>query len=240
MTPPARTDRAADALRVATLERGAAPHAEGSCLACAGATRVLCSASVQDGVPEWRRSSGRGWVTAEYAMLPRSTHRRTQRERASPGGRTHEIQRLIGRALRATTDLAALGERTIIIDCDVIIADGGTRTTAITGGAVALYDACTWLVAQHAVPSHPMRELVAATSVGLIAGAARLDPDYREDVAADVDFNIVALASGRLVEVQGTGEADSFSREQLDGILSLGERGIRELIALQRAALGLI
>jgi len=238
MTPPARTDRASDALRDVTLERGAAPHAEGSCLACTGATRVLCSASVHDGVPEWRRSSGAGWVTAEYAMLPRSTHRRTQRERGSLGGRTQEIQRLIGRALRATMDLVVLGERTIIIDCDVIVADGGTRTAAITGGAVALHDACTWLIEQNAVPAHPMRELVAATSVGLIAGAARLDLYYREDVAADVDFNIVALASGRLVEVQGTGEGDSFSRDQLDQMLALGQRGIRELITFQRAALG--
>ncbi len=202
-----------------------------------GVTRVLCNASVQESVPDWRRGSGAGWVTAEYAMLPRSTHRRTPRERGMLGGRTQEIQRLIGRALRATMDLEALGERTITVDCDVLVADGGTRTAAITGAALALHTACEWLVRRGSVAAQPMKELVAATSVGLLDGDLRLDLDYREDVAADVDFNIVALESGRLVEVQGTGERDSFSRQQLDRILALGEAGIRQLIALQRAAL---
>ncbi|HEU5209907.1 MAG TPA: ribonuclease PH [Longimicrobiales bacterium] len=233
----ARTDRALDALRPLTLERGVAPHAEGSCLISTGRTRVLCTASVAEYVPEWRRGRGLGWITAEYAMLPRSTHTRTSRERGKVGGRTQEIQRLIGRALRATTELAGLGERTITIDCDVLVADGGTRTAAITGGAVALRDAIGWLQREGRISSQPMHTLVAATSVGVIGGEPRLDLEYVEDVAADVDMNIVALESGRLVEVQGTGENDSFTRAQLDELLDLGMAGVEQLLAAQRAAL---
>ncbi len=236
MTAP-RTDRAADALRTVTLERGVAPYAEGSCLISTGRTRVLCTASVSESVPDWRRGRGLGWITAEYAMLPRSTHTRTPRERGKVGGRTQEIQRLIGRALRATTDLAELGERTITVDCDVLVADGGTRTAAITGAAIALRDAIQGLVEQGRLTTRPMHTLVAATSVGIIGGEARLDLEYVEDVVADVDMNLVALESGRLVEVQGTGENDSFSREQLDRLLDLGMAGIERLHALQRDAL---
>ena len=234
---PARTDRSTDAPRNVSIERGVAPYAEGSCMISTGRTRVLCTASVDEFVPDWRRGRGAGWITAEYAMLPRSTHTRTQRERGKVGGRTQEIQRLIGRALRATTDLGALGERTITVDCDVLVADGGTRTAAITGGAVALHDALTRLVTDGKLSAHPMRELIAATSVGVIGGESRLDLEYVEDVAADVDMNLVALESGRLVEVQGTGENDSFTRDQLIGLVDLGLRGIELLFAAQRAAL---
>lgn len=237
MTTAARADRASDAPRPLTIERGAAPHAEGSCLISTGRTRVLCTASVVEYVPDWRRGKGAGWITAEYAMLPRSTHTRTPRERGKVGGRTQEIQRLIGRALRATTDLVALGERTITIDCDVIVADGGTRTAAITGGAIALHDALTHLIAGGKLATQPMRELIAATSVGIVGGEARLDLEYVEDVVADVDMNLVALESGRLVEVQGTGENDSFSRAQLDQLLDLGLAGIEQLLVAQRRAL---
>ncbi len=233
----ARTQRRPDELRTVSLERGAAPYAEGSCLIAAGETRVLCTASVQEGVPDWRRGAGAGWVTAEYSMLPRATLTRTARERGKVGGRTQEIQRLIGRALRAAIDLEALGERTILIDCDVIVADGGTRTASITGAAVALHDACTWLVSQGILSANPMRELVAAVSVGIVAGEPRLDLEYTEDVAADVDMNIVALESGGLVEVQGTAERNSFSRAQLDALLDLGISGIERLFRLQHDAL---
>jgi ribonuclease PH len=236
---PARTGRRPDELRPVTLERGAAPYAEGSCLVAAGATRALCTATVQESVPKWRLGAGAGWVTAEYAMLPRATLRRTARERGSIGGRTQEIQRLIGRSLRAAVDLVALGERTILIDCDVLVADGGTRTAAITGAAVALHDACSWLVARGTLMQQPMRELVAATSVGIVGGAARLDLEYTEDVAADVDMNLVALESGRLVEVQGTAERGSFSAGELTTLLDLGLGGIRNLFAIQRRTLGL-
>lgn len=232
-----RSDRQPDQPRTVNFERAVAPHAEGSCLISTGRTRVLCTASVDEFVPDWRRGRGAGWITAEYAMLPRSTHTRTSRERGKVGGRTQEIQRLIGRALRATTDLGALGERTITIDCDVLVADGGTRTAAITGGAVALYDALSWLVASGRMAAHPMRELVAATSVGTLRGERRLDLEYVEDVAADVDMNIVALESGRLVEVQGTGENDSFSRDDLIALVDLGMRGIDALFRAQRATL---
>jgi len=228
-----------DELRPLSLERDSAPFAEGSCLIRAGATCVLCTASIEESVPEWRRGRGAGWVTAEYAMLPRATHRRTARERTKLGGRTQEIQRLIGRALRACIDLAVLGERTILVDCDVLVADGGTRTASITGGAVALHDACSKLIARGTLAAHPMRELVAATSVGVVAGEARLDLDYPEDVAADVDMNIVALESGRFVEVQGTGEHGSFGRNELDALLDLGTGGIQSLIRHQRHVLGL-
>jgi ribonuclease PH len=186
-SPPFRSGRSARELRPVSFRRAAAPYAEGSCLVAAGRTAVLCTATVQEEVPPWRRGSGAGWVTAEYAMLPRATHTRTARERGKVGGRTQEIQRLVGRALRASMDLSALGERTILIDCDVIVADGGTRTAAISGAAVALHDACSWLVRQGHLQAHPMRELVAATSVGIIGGEPRLDLEYQEDVSADVD-----------------------------------------------------
>jgi len=234
---PTRSGRTASELRAISFQRGEAPYAEGSCLVRAGRTAVLCTASVQEEVPPWRRGAGEGWVTAEYAMLPRATHTRTGRERGKVGGRTQEIQRLIGRALRASVDLAALGERTVLVDCDVIVADGGTRTAAITGAALALHDACSWLVAQGRVTSHPVRELVAATSVGIIGGEPRLDLQYDEDVIADVDMNLVALESGGLVEVQGTAEHHSFSRSELDVLLDLGSTGLRALFAMQRAAL---
>ncbi len=237
MTSVPRAARSASELRPTTVERRAAPYAEGSCLIATGATRVLCTATVDPTVPDWRRGSGAGWLTAEYAMLPRATQRRTARERTRLGGRTQEIQRLIGRALRAAVDLTLLGERTLLIDCDVLVADGGTRTASITGAAIAVHDACSWLVRQGLIERNPMRELVAATSVGVIDGEPRLDLDYAEDVRAHVDMNIVALECGRFVEVQGTGEHDSFSREDLDTLISLGEHGIRNLIRLQHQAI---
>ena len=236
MTTP-RSGRTNDQLRAVTLHRGTAPYAEGSCTIVTGITQVLCTASVEERVPDWRRNSGKGWVTAEYAMLPRATNTRTQRERSKLGGRTQEIQRLIGRALRASIDLEALGERSILIDCDVIVADGGTRTAAITGAAVALHDACSWLVSQGRIATSPMRELVAATSVGIIDGEPRLDLEYTEDVRADVDMNLVALESGRLVEVQGTAEHQSFSPDELQALLAFGIAGIHKLLQLQRDAL---
>jgi ribonuclease PH len=232
-----RTTRRDDELRTITMERAAAPYAEGSCLITCGSTRVLCTASVQESVPPWRRGSGLGWVTAEYAMLPRATHSRNERERRQLGGRTQEIQRLIGRALRASIDLTALGERVIVLDCDVLVADGGTRTAAITGAAVALHDACGWLVREGRIGASPMRQLVAATSVGVVDGAPRLDLEYSEDVAAFVDMNLVALEDESLVEVQGTAEHQSFSRAELDRLVDLGLGGIRQLLALQRQAL---
>jgi ribonuclease PH len=232
-----RSGREHDELRTLVLDRDAAPHAEGSCIIATGMTRVLCTASVQEFVPDWRRGSGKGWVTAEYAMLPRATHSRSSRERGKVGGRTQEIQRLIGRALRASIDLAALGERTILIDCDVLVADGGTRTAAITGAAIALHDACEWIVRSGALRESPMRELVAATSVGIVDGQPRLDLDYGEDVRADVDMNLVALESGRLVEVQGTAEHHSFTVDELQELLALGLDGIRTLFRHQRDAL---
>ncbi|HWV56125.1 MAG TPA: ribonuclease PH [Longimicrobiales bacterium] len=235
---PLRSGRADDQLRPVTIECGVAPYAEGSCLITTGRTRVLCTATVQEHVPDWRRGSGLGWVTAEYAMLPRATHRRTPRERGQTGGRTLEIQRLIGRALRASIDLGALGERSIILDCDVLVADGGTRTAAITGAAVALNEACERLVQNRLLEASPVRELVAATSVGIVAGQPRLDLEYVEDVAADVDFNLVALESGGLVEIQGTAEGSSFSRSELDQLIDLGLAGIESLFTLQRRALG--
>jgi ribonuclease PH len=233
-----RTDRDDQDLRTVGLHRHVAPHAEGSCRVTFGRTEVLCTASVEEGVPSWRKGSGAGWVTAEYAMLPRATHTRSARERGRIGGRTQEIQRLIGRSLRATMDLANLGERTVLVDCDVIVADGGTRTAAITGGAVALADACAWLVAQGRLAGSPMRQMVGAVSVGLFGGEARLDLEYVEDVAADVDMNVVMLEDGGLVEVQGTGEHGTFTREQLDRLVDLATGGIRQLHRLQVRALG--
>ncbi len=235
---PGRGARRADQLREVRLETGAAPFAEGSCLVSFGLTRVLCAASVEEGVPPWRKGRGAGWVTGEYAMLPRSTLTRTPRERGNVGGRTQEIQRLVGRSLRATMDLAALGERTITLDCDVLAADGGTRTAAITGAAVALAQACRRLVREGKVERDPMRQLVAAVSVGIVGGQPRLDLEYVEDVAADVDMNLVALEDGALVEVQGTAEHAPFGRAQLDELLDLGLAGIRALFNRQREAIG--
>ena len=232
-----RSSRAAHDLRPVTLERGVAPYAEGSCRVRFGRTEVLCTASVEESVPGWRKGSGKGWVTGEYAMLPRATQTRTSRERSRIGGRTSEIQRLIGRSLRAAIDLAALGERTITIDCDVIVADGGTRTAAITGGAVALAEACAWLVGQGRLDASPVRESVAAVSVGVVDGEPRLDLEYVEDVGADVDMNVVMLESGGMVEVQGTGEQGTFTRDELGRLLDLATDGIRRLHQLQREAL---
>jgi ribonuclease PH len=230
--------RAENALRTLTIEPGAAPYAEGSCLIATGNTRVLCAASVSVGVPAWRERSGAGWVTAEYGMLPRSTHTRTGRERSGTSGRTQEIQRLIGRSLRSVTDLPALGLHTITVDCDVLQADGGTRTAGITGACVALELACRWLVAEGRIARSPVRELVAAVSVGLVDGQAVLDLDYSEDSTAQVDMNLVATESGGLVEVQGTAEGHPFRREQLDELLDLGMAGIRALVAGQKRVLG--
>jgi ribonuclease PH len=225
-------------LRPVRLEREVAKHAEGSCLISFGETRVLCTASAEPGIPGWRRGSGAGWVTAEYSMLPRATHTRTRRERERVGGRTQEIQRLIGRSLRACVELPTLGEWTLTVDCDVLQADGGTRTASITGGAVALHEACSWLVAQGHLGASPFREWVAAVSVGVVDGRLLLDLDYSEDSRAEVDFNVVAMESGGLIEVQGTAERHPFSRAQLDGMIDLAQAGIGELFSLQRAALG--
>jgi ribonuclease PH len=235
--PDARTDRSNSQLRPIRFQQHAAPYAEGSCRVIFGRTEVLCTATVEEGVPGWRRGSGKGWVTAEYAMLPRATHTRSSRERGRVGGRTQEIQRLIGRSLRATMDMEALGDHTILVDCDVIVADGGTRTAAITGGAIALADACRWLVRHGHITAAPMRELVAAVSVGLVGQDARLDLEYSEDVAAAVDMNVVMLESGGLVEVQGTGEQGTFSRAQLDQLMDLATDGIQQLHRLQHQAL---
>jgi ribonuclease PH len=235
--PVARLDdRAADALRPVTLERGANPYAEGSCLVRFGATLVLCTASVLESVPAWRRGSGLGWLTAEYAMLPRATAERTPRERAGPGGRTQEIQRLIGRSLRGALASFAFGERTIQLDCDVLQADGGTRTAAITGAAVALADACAWIAEHHGI-ANPFARLVAAVSVGIAGGTPMLDLCYAEDRVAEVDANVVVLEPDRYVEVQATGERGHFGRGELDGLLALADRGIAQLFALQRGAL---
>jgi len=231
--------RPADALRPVSLEPGVAKYAEGSCLARFGDTHVLCMATVEERVPPWMRNSGKGWVTAEYGMLPRSTHTRTDREaaRGKQSGRTQEIQRLIGRALRAVVNLPAMGERQINIDCDVLQADGGTRTASITGGCVALADACAWLAARQSVPN-PFGTLVAAVSVGICEGEPRLDLAYLEDRDAGVDANVVLLEPNRFVELQGTAEHGSFSRAELDVLLGHAERGITELFGAQRKALG--
>jgi ribonuclease PH len=226
--------RAPDQLRPVSLTRGWLDHAEGSCLVEFGATRVLVAASVTEGVPRWRKGSGLGWVTAEYAMLPRATHTRSDREsvRGRIGGRTHEISRLIGRSLRAAIDLKLLGENTIAIDCDVLQADGGTRTAAITGAYVALSDACSYLQRPGAIVRS-----VAAVSVGIVDGEPRLDLPYVEDVAAGTDMNVVATGDGELIEVQGTAEGAPFSRTELDALLDLALAGCADLAALQKAAL---
>ena len=224
-------------LRAVSFQTGTAPYAEGSCLISMGNTRVLCTASVEEELPRWKAGRESGWVTAEYGMLPRSTHTRTRRERNGPKGRTQEIQRLIGRSLRAVTDLRALGPRTVTVDCDVLQADGGTRTAAITGGAVALALAGELLLSEGLVERTPVREMVAAVSVGIVDGAIVLDLDYPADSSAQVDMNVVATESGGLVEVQGTAEGDPFRRDQLDELLSSALGGIERLVAEQRRVL---
>ena len=232
-----RVGRAVDQLRPVRLERGVAPYAEGSCLVSFGETRVLCAVSVEESVPAWRRGRGEGWLTAEYAMLPRSTKTRTPRERSQLGGRTQEIQRLIGRSMRAMLDDFRFGEFTLRVDCDVLQADGGTRTAAITGAAVAVIDAFDWLVGRGMLAATPVKRRVAAVSVGVVDGQPRLDLDYAEDVRAGVDMNVV-MAGGAFVEVQGTGEHGTFDRRELDTLLSLAAAGIGALDAAQAAALG--
>ena len=237
-SPAPRSGRTPDALRPLRLERGAAPYAEGSCLITCGNTRVLCAASVETGVPGWRKGSGEGWMTAEYAMLPRATHTRTARERTQLGGRTQEIQRLIGRSLRAMLDDFRFGEFTVRVDCDVLQADGGTRTASITGACVAVTDAFDWLVTQGKLSATPVRRRVAAVSVGVIDGEPRLDLDYAEDVRAGVDMNVVMTSARQFVEVQGTGEHTTFDRPELDRLLDLAAAGIARLDDAQRASLG--
>ena len=229
-----------DELRAIALEAGISPYAEGSCMARFGNTHVLCTATVEDRVPPFLRNTGSGWVTAEYGMLPRSTHTRTDREaaRGKQSGRTQEIQRLIGRSLRAVTDLAAMGERQIRIDCDVIQADGGTRTASVTGSWVALHLALAGLVAREVLPAIPLTDSVAAVSCGIFGGMTVLDLDYAEDSTAQADANFVLTGAGGIVEVQGTAETEPFSRAQLDELHDLAHRGVEELTILQRAAIG--
>ncbi|MBO8184826.1 ribonuclease PH [Streptomyces spirodelae] len=234
--------RTAEELRPVTIERGWSKHAEGSVLVSFGDTRVLCTASLTEGVPRWRKGSGEGWVTAEYAMLPRATNTRGDREsvRGRIGGRTHEISRLVGRSLRAVVDHKALGENTIVIDCDVLQADGGTRTAAITGAYVALADAVAWAQDHKLVKakSQPLTGTVSAVSVGIIDGVPMLDLRYEEDVRAETDMNVVCTGDGRFVEVQGTAEGAPFAREELDGLLDLAVAGCAQLDGHQRTALG--
>lgn len=226
--------RSADQLRPVSIEGGVSPYAEGSCLVTAGNTRILCAATVEEGVPAWREGRGAGWVTAEYGMLPRATHTRNARERSGARGRTQEIQRLIGRSLRSIVDLEALGVHTVIVDCDVLQADGGTRTASITGGCVALSLACRKLLSEGRLATDPVRELVSAVSVGIVDGHPVLDLDYRQDSAAQVDMNVVGTAGGKLIEVQGTAEGDPFLREELDAMLDLALSGIARLSEIQR------
>ena len=239
MTMTRPNDRAPDALRPVQLTRGYTKHAEGSVLIAFGDTTVLCTASVEERVPPHKKGSGEGWVTAEYGMLPRATHTRSAREAAKgkQTGRTQEIQRLIGRSLRSVFDLKKLGERTITIDCDVLQADGGTRTAAITGAFVAAHDAVATLLAQGLIADTPIRDHVAAISVGLLDGVALLDLEYVEDSACDTDMNVVMTGSGGFVEVQGTAEGTPFSRAEMDTLIALADAGIRDLVALQRQAL---
>jgi ribonuclease PH len=224
-------------MRPVTLQRAAAPFAEGSCLVSFGNTRVLCTASVEDGVPGWKKGKGEGWLTAEYAMLPRATHTRTPRERQQVGGRTQEIQRLIGRSVRAMIDDFAWGEFTLKVDCDVLQADGGTRTAAITGACVAVVDAFEWMVRTNRVKASPVKRRVAAVSVGVVDGEVRADLEYAEDVRAEVDMNVVMSSTGGFVEVQGTGEHGTFDRAQLDRLIAMAVHAIGELDAAQRNAL---
>jgi len=239
MTFTRPSGRPHDALRQVSLQRAFTRHAEGSVLVSFGETRVLCTASVEEKVPSHKRGSGEGWLTAEYGMLPRATHTRGDREaaRGKQSGRTQEIQRLIGRSLRCVFDLAALGERTISLDCDVLQADGGTRTAAITGAFVAAHDAVAWLMLQGKLARSPIRDFVAAVSVGIVEKTPLLDLEYVEDAACDTDMNVVMTAAGGFVELQGTAEGATFSRGEMDALLVLAGKGIGELVAAQRAAL---
>lgn len=232
-------NRLASQVRPITLTRNFTKHAEGSVLVEFGETKVLCTATVEEGVPRFLKGKGQGWVTAEYGMLPRSTHTRNQREAAKgkQSGRTMEIQRLIARALRASVDLTALGEYTITLDCDVIQADGGTRTASISGACVALADALNALVAKGALKANPMKGMVAAVSVGIVDGEALCDLEYVEDSAAETDMNVVMMEDGRMIEVQGTAEGEPFSHEELLSLLALAKAGIADIIAAQKAAL---
>ncbi|RII27056.1 MAG: ribonuclease PH [Geobacter sp.] len=235
-----RDGRGAESLREIRITRQFLKHAEGAVLVEFGDTRVICTASVEESVPPFLRGKGGGWVTAEYSMLPRATHTRSSRESAKGkiGGRTHEIQRLIGRSLRAVTDLTLLGERSILIDCDVIQADGGTRTASITGAYVALVDAVNWLMGKGVLSRFPLKEAVAAVSVGIVSGVPVLDLDYLEDSSAEVDMNIVMTSSDRFVEVQGTAEGTPFTIAEMDAMRDLAQQGIRQLFALQNEVLG--
>lgn len=230
-------DRQLHEMRPVTIERDVTRYAEGSCLVSFGETKVLCTATVEEGVPGWRKGSRQGWLTAEYAMLPRATRTRTARERGQVGGRTQEIQRLIGRSVRAMLSGFDFGERTIKVDCDVLLADGGTRTAAITGACVAVSDAFSWLMEQGTLAVSPVVHRIAAVSVGIVDGVPVLDLDYPEDVRAGVDMNVVMVDASRFVEVQGTGENTTFDREQLDALLGLASAGIAQLAAAQDAAL---
>lgn len=232
-----RGARAADAMRPVTMQRNAAPYAEGSCLIAFGNTRVLCVVSVEDGVPGWKKGKGEGWLTAEYSMLPRATQTRTPRERQQVGGRTQEIQRLIGRSVRAMIDDFKWGEFTLKVDCDVLQADGGTRTAAITGACVAVVDAFDWMVKTKRIKVSPVKRRVAAVSVGVIDGQVRSDLEYVEDVRAEVDMNVVMSSTGGFVEVQGTGEHGTFDRAQLDTLIAAAVKSIGELDAAQQAVL---
>ena len=232
-------DRSLSEQRPVKITPGYVPDAEGSALIETGNTVVMCAATVETRVPPWMRGKGTGWVTAEYSMLPRSTRERVRRERSKVGGRTQEIQRLIGRALRSVTDLSALGEISIMLDCDVLRADGGTRTASITGAYVALHQALNGLLEAGTIESIPLKDQIAAISVGIVNGAAVLDLDYNEDSSADIDMNVVMTGAGEFVELQGTGEEATFSRSQLDEMLVLGEVGIKNLLEAQRNALGL-
>lgn len=239
MTLSRPSGRQPDELRAVTIERQVARNAEGSCLVCFGQTKVLVTASVETGVPSWRRGQGLGWVTAEYGMLPRATGTRTRREATAgkQSGRTQEIQRLIGRSLRAVVDMAALGENQVIVDCDVLEADGGTRTASITGAYVALADALKWMAERQLTKGEVLRDTVAAVSCGVYRGTPVLDLDYLEDVEAHTDANFVLTGSGRFVEIQGTAEQVPFTRAELESLMSLAEKGIGELTQIQQAAL---
>lgn len=237
-----RTDgRLINQLRPITITRAFISNAEGSCLYQQGNTRVVCAASIEQRVPPFLRDTGKGWITAEYSMLPRATVTRTSRESSLGriGGRTHEIQRLIGRSLRSVVDLEALGEITVWVDCDVLQADGGTRTAAISGAFIALYDALTWWIGQKGLPRVPVSEFLAAVSVGLVDTAFRLDLDFSEDSEAQVDMNLVMTESGKIIEIQGTAEKHPFSREELDKLIDLGTEGINQIVKLQKEALEL-